>query len=76
LEPSQAAAVVERAEAVFTQNLTRDLVGAGLVTTENVTAFYDHVSAHPERERALSELLIQGKTTHFRTLAASWRAKR
>lgn len=73
MEPELAQQYVNEGVAFYKDSLSRDLVNtAGLQKTQ-VEPFYEWVKTKPELNRALSQLMHEGKTAEFRSLAIAYK---
>jgi hypothetical protein len=73
MEPEQAQQYVTEGVAFYKDSLSRDLVKSVGLPKEQVESFYDWARAKPTLQKALSQLMHEGKPTEFRSMALAFK---
>lgn len=76
MDPEQARELAEHGEAFYRGNLTRDLLGTGLLTAEEVDPFYEWCRTQHKLAEAMSGLVFAGNTKAFQALARDYAVKK
>jgi len=73
IEPALAQQYVTEGVNLYKESLSRDLVKSVGLPRGHVEAFYDWSRTQPQLQKALSQLMHEGKTEEFRSMALAYK---